>query len=318
MMSLTGTLQSAVKRALEQSMNSEITGNTSQITSTPKSAKHDNKRSRLTNLDASVSSAVEDFVSDSINDAVNSVNSSGEIGAKNKKIAEAVLKNLQPILIAAIQKTLDSFFSEVVQHFDQKISKISAAVQKSALLSHYHYDKLEQYSRRENVRISGISVNENDSSEVLQKKVCDIAKSIDVDLEPSDFTACHGVGDVRKQPKQVLCRLDKGKKFELMHNKKKLKNKSGSGTGSRIYVNEDLTPLRVKMLKLVKEKFRGAYTVNGKIIVYQDGKRCTIDSPDDLFQVGIDLDDNALVGLGLKNCLINSTNIADAHELMSQ
>ena len=62
-----------------------------------------------------------------------------------------------------------------------------------------------------------------------------------------------------------------------------------------------------KILKLVKEKeeYKKAYTMNGKIVVYDvnEKKRVYIDNPDDLFKIGIDIDNEILKKLGLSNYL---------------
>ena len=87
-----------------------------------------------------------------------------------------------------------------------------------------------------------------------------------------------------------------------MKAKKKLKDVAGG----KIYVNEDLTPLRMKLLKIVKEKkeYKHAHTINGRIVVFRDKKRSYIENPDDLFKVDIDVDQETLTRLGLSNYLI--------------
>ena len=49
--------------------------------------------------------------------------------------------------------------------------------------------KMEQYSRRNNVEISGISNEVSD--ETLEKKVIDICKESGIDLNPYDIESCH-------------------------------------------------------------------------------------------------------------------------------
>ena len=224
------------------------------------------------------------------------------LSAKNKKVAEAVLKEMKASLINAVNKALELFFDDIVKQMNMKMDSIKEAVQKSALLAHYEADKLEQYSRRESFRISGMNIpDEADSSELIEM-VCKLAGDIGVDLEKKDFVACHTVGAGNR--KQVLSRLTtRVKKEEIMKNKQKLK----TDTGRRIFVNEDITPLRYKLLKLVKEKeeYKKAYTMNGKIVVYDvnEKKRVYIDNPDDLFKIGIDIDNEILKKLGLSNYL---------------
>ena len=49
--------------------------------------------------------------------------------------------------------------------------------------------KMEQYSRRNNVEISGTSNEVSDEN--LEKKVIDICKDSGIDLNPCDIEACH-------------------------------------------------------------------------------------------------------------------------------
>ena len=49
--------------------------------------------------------------------------------------------------------------------------------------------KMEQYSRRNNVKISGISNEVSDEN--LEKKVIDICKESGIELNPYDIEACH-------------------------------------------------------------------------------------------------------------------------------
>ena len=95
--------------------------------------------------------------------------------------------------------------------------------------------------------------------------------------------------------------------MEFMYKKSKLKvhpNFNG------VYLTEDLTSLRAKMLKYAKEvaknKFILFHTINGKIRMKRSAREAgtitnnerdtgtgnwlTIDSPDDLFKYGMDID----------------------------
>lgn len=291
-------LQAAIKRQLDASLADVDT-------STPKKQSGNaTKRNRIDiNLDESIVGAVGEFVSDSIDGALSQVNESDQISQKNKKIAQSVLKELRPILIEAIEKTLKQFYTELLQQLDDKITMIAAAVQKQGLLAHFQNDKLEQYTRRENFRVSGLNISDDDSRDVLMDKVCTLTQSIGVDLNKDDFVACHRVGKSRNQ---VICRLkSRDKKEEIMRNKKKLKGKS-TDSGSKIYLNEDLTPLRLRMLKLAKQQYKGAHTINGKVVVYKEGKPHFLESPDDFFKVGIDIDSEMLKNLGLSDYLVES------------
>ena len=173
-------LQSAVKRALEQSVSG-----TNNLTSTPQKSNQglNSKRSKLdVALDKSIISSANDFLSDSIDGAVENIATS-KLSAKNKKAAEAVLKEMKASLINAVNKALELFFDDIVNQMNMKMDSIKEAVQKSALLAHYEADKLEQYSRRESFRISGMNIPDETESSELIEMVCKLAGDIGIDLE---------------------------------------------------------------------------------------------------------------------------------------
>ena len=74
-----------------------------------------------------------------------------------------------------------------------------------------------------------------------------------------------------------------------MHNKKKLKSLEKY---RQVFVNEDPTALRSKMVRVLKneESIKSMWTIKGRIncIYEQEGRemRKTIESPDDLFKLG--------------------------------
>ena len=73
-------------------------------------------------------------------------------------------------------------------------------------------------------------------------------------------------------------------KHDLLVNKNKLRNKENY---RGVYINEDLTPLRSKLLQYVKRQdvVESAFT-EGKVICHtSDGSRVAVEKPDDLFKL---------------------------------
>ena len=82
--------------------------------------------------------------------------------------------------------------------------------------------KMEQYSRRNNVEISGISNEVSDKN--LEKKVIDICKESGIDLNPCDKEACHRLPSRRvntNNSKCVIVKFIKRKHSEAMLRLKK-------------------------------------------------------------------------------------------------
>lgn len=95
---------------------------------------------------------------------------------------------------------------------------------------------------------------------------------------------------MQRKPRPILVKfISRETKYQVMTNKKKLKGKKDG-----VYINEDLTAPRAKMLKAIKEKKN--YMVNthdGKLFCRKkaDGPRsrpAIIETPDDLLKLGFE------------------------------
>ena len=206
--------------------------------------------------------------------------------AKNdhEKNAIAVAKILGPILSTAI--------SRAVEPVSKGTQKMQSAIRKNT----YDLDKLQQYGRRENLRLHGIAEEEGEN---LKDIIAKIGQALDVEIKSTDINVVHRSGPKGARPRQVICRfLSRDYKVALLKNKKKLKeNESFKG----VYMYEDLTPLRARLLRVAKDlpNVKSAFTREGVIHCYlQNGSHMIVESPDDLFRLG--LDDINLEELGLQ------------------
>ena len=107
--------------------------------------------------------------------------------------------------------------------------------------SHSHL--LEQYGRRNNIEIEGIS--DTVSDENLESKVISILSEIDVNVESNDIEACHRIG--KSSPKRSIVRFVNRKVCKTaLKNRKKLRLVDASKLGlpgrSRLFINENLSP----------------------------------------------------------------------------
>ncbi len=98
-------------------------------------------------------------------------------------------------------------------------------MQRNCLLLKYEHDKMEQYSRRENLRISGWEEEEDESEEVLEAKVIEHADTIGVKIEQDDISVVHHLRRPREGGRPVIVSFcHRKKRNEIMQNKKKKKN----------------------------------------------------------------------------------------------
>ena len=126
---------------------------------------------------------------------------------------------------------------------------------------------------------------------------------MDLHIRESDIkNACHCLGPNRQEgnrPRAVIVRFfARDTKHDFLVNKNKLKNKENY---REVYINEDLTPLRSKLLQYVKRQdvVESAHTRDEKVIRRtRDRSRVTVETPVDLFKLGLTNVDYAALGLG--------------------
>ena len=178
-------------------------------------------------------------------------------------------------------------------------------------LNVFNVDALEQYGRRENLRIHG-SPESKEKQDDGENIVFELAKELKIDLKSSDIQRAHRLGKKKKtadaKPRQVIVRfLSYKKRNEFLKAKSRLRD---SKYFPDAFITEDITPLRSKLLHYVKNKCGGKFvlchTINGRIRMKKSAKYegkignnekdegigdwITISTPDDLFKHNIDVD----------------------------
>ena len=168
------------------------------------------------------------------------------------------------------------------------MSSLKTEVQKCR----FELDKLEQYSCKESMRLYGV-VEKDD--EVTSKVVAKVCNDLGVQVREEDISVSHRLPyrrfvDGQPKSKPIIAKfVRRDTKTEVMKKKKNLK---GMPAYSDVFIADDLTPLRSKMLCELKkdDQVKRAWSIDGRIscIVLENGNdvRKYVDSPDDLFKVG--------------------------------
>ena len=194
----------------------------------------------------------------------------------------------------------------------------------------FKLDALDQYGRRENLRIHGVpeTTNNFDDGEEVVKR---IAETLNVNLQSYDVQRAHRLGKRISinggKPRPIIARFVSYKKRnEILFAKAKLKN---SETYSNVFISEDLTPLRSKLLQYVKKEcsneFVLCHTTNGNIRMKKSARKAgtisenekdlgfgswlVASSPNDLFKFNIDIN---FLKLNYKPLLFNCDNLTTA------
>ena len=174
-----------------------------------------------------------------------------------------VLANLiKDAVVSELQKSID-INTEVVKDLrdtiEQKNRKITELENK--------IDDLEQYQRRQCLRIFGVEEETNENTDEI---AVELAANIGVDLQVADIDRSHRVGRrVGDRPRPIIVKFcSYRKRSDVFFSKKKLK-----GTG--ITIREDLTKARYSLLQEAISKYglSKVWTIDGTIYVKVDNTK---------------------------------------------
>lgn len=169
-------------------------------------------------------------------------------------IVEHVTSAVQEVFNKKIKGLQDEINSLKVTNSELKESSNSCA--KKA-------DDLEQYTRRNNIRIFGLP--ESDSENIDDVVINLFNEKLNVNITPSEIDRCHRLGKKtnNKSNRPVIVKFTSYRSRHLVFATKK------SLKGSGITIREDLTKSRLALLKAAADKvtFKNAWTSDGRVIV---------------------------------------------------
>ena len=132
----------------------------------------------------------------------------------------------------------------IIENLQKKLKKQDeelSDLKDSLYESEVNHDKLEQYTRRNNLEIAGIS--DRISDENLEEHVIDLLKDVGVTVSSRDIEACHRLpksssSKAKNLPKRSIVRFVNRKNVEGALRKRKLLKNNHKHNG--IYFNENL------------------------------------------------------------------------------
>ena len=149
--------------------------------------------------------------------------------------------------------------------------------------------KVEQYSRRNCLHISGIN---EEPLENIDNVVLKLAADIDADVELPEIDRSHRLGvptKARSKPRNIIVKFAKYRSRQTFYKKRTLLKQKGH---NGVFVNEDLTNFRNGLLynarRLVKvDLVKGAWSSDGNILVKDNNDKVhRINTISDLFPFG--------------------------------
>jgi len=155
----------------------------------------------------------------------------------------------------------------------------------------YHTtDELDQYGRKESIRIYGIPEDFASEEDDEERKLLEIAAKLDIPIDAThNLQQVHRLGTKPKtakaNPRGIIARFVSYKKRqEFIENRKKLNSTKTS-------ICEYLTPTRYKFYNSIRkhENVESVYVTNGLLIVSYKNEWFTVKSSNGLFKLDIDV-----------------------------
>ena len=101
------------------------------------------------------------------------------------------------LLLPAVNVITSKTVGKYIKNRDVKINTICSVVRQNT----YAIDKQNQYSRRENIRITGLPENDDvDDFDTFQQ----LCGKMGIEVNKEDIVACHRVGDPGKKKPRTL------------------------------------------------------------------------------------------------------------------
>ncbi|KAL7402199.1 hypothetical protein ABVT39_011223 [Epinephelus coioides] len=115
-------------------------------------------------------------------------------------LAKFGTEDLAKIVLITIKAAVPAIVKAVQKQLDLSVGKMK--VNNNILECKYREDELEQYSRKENIRINGMEEQSGEESDdQLIEKVCNLAAAPGSVMKEEDISLAHRLGGVKKQRK---------------------------------------------------------------------------------------------------------------------
>lgn len=232
-----------------------------------------------------------------VNNAIKDIKSQTSSNTGDDVIANIVTPLITAVTAAITQSVCDVLHKAIkeLKSRDEDRMTIKSSAAESALSAKlrvltYKNDSLEQYTRRENIRIHGLTES-GDKEANLEERVLRLLQTTGTKLSSSDIAACHRTGRPRNGSRPVIVRfVSRKSKINIMKSKKKLRENHPS-----VFINDDLTSLRSRLLGYIKrlDITEKVWTMGGRIHCIKklptgmqpdhSSKPVIIETPDDLF-----------------------------------
>lgn len=181
------------------------------------------------------------------------------------------------LLMSRSEKMLSEWenFQGTIEKRFKQIEDKQTELKTSSKLGYERSYQNEQYQRNYNVRIYGVSEEENETSANCEEKVLKLFKDkLKVSIDSTDIDIAHRLPkyvasndqNETDTPRTIICRFVRKKtKALIIQNRNKLKKKVGET--ECIVIKEDLTKYHQQLLSKCIDRFYTAWAREGRIFV---------------------------------------------------
>ena len=137
-----------------------------------------------------------------------------------------VLPGIMTCMITVMTDTIDSTMKKWMEKMETKrdaeIQMMAQRYETSSLRLKYENDALQQYTRRESVKIFGLTEERDETAEQVEAKAMKVMEDAGMTVTPEDFHAVHRSGKhQRGKIRPILVKfISRRKRKELMQKKK--------------------------------------------------------------------------------------------------
>ena len=191
------------------------------------------------------------------------VKSAVQTPAVMKIIVDSIIESVTKIVVQRLEESL-KFNTDMASDLRKEICARDRKIQELE----ENINELEQYQRRNSIRIFGIPEKEKENTDIIALQLFE--ERLGVELSDFDICRSHRIG-VKKSGvhRPIIVKFSSYRARAAAFNKKrKLK-------GSGIVIREDLCAARLQLLQKAIRKYdtKNVYTHDGKIVVVYNGKR---------------------------------------------
>lgn len=206
-------------------------------------------------------------------------------------ISESIAEILTETVISQMVDKVIEKTSEKIKVVSSNLEQHGKYIEKFRVNMEEKIDNIEQFSRRNNIRIYGLKEGENENIQLVVDNFFTEKMGLHDMEEKIDY--CHRIGKSTSDGKRaILVRLKtRAARDIVISNRKVLK-------GTQITVTEDMTALRHRWLKEVVEVIggRSVWTLNGQIFFIRKGSKVKLQSREEWIkiksQIELEEDDN--------------------------